>query len=288
MKKNTTKFELLKSPVNNAGDARFYLSDDVMARWQPDVHAAADTGDATINIYDVIGEDYFTGAGMTGKVVSSILRKNQGKAITVNINSPGGLIFEGITIYNLLKEHDGEININIVGVAASIASIIAMAGDNIKIADSAFLMIHNGWNCVCGNKNDMREMADTLDQFDKSMVAIYSKQSGIDEKKIAKMMDAETWISGPDAIEMGLATAALDSDGVEVEDNANAKYNNSLKEVDVALQKAGHTRSQRRAMLKDLTSTPRAIGEEEATPRAGNNHLQDAMVAFGKTLQNLK
>lgn len=286
--KNKNQFDSLKSLTNNAGDVRLFLPEAIMARWQPDIHAADDSDTSTINIYDVVGEDYFTGSGMTGKVVSSILRKNKGKDITVNINSPGGLIFEGLTIYNLLKEHDGQINVNIVGVAASIASIIAMAGDNIKIAESAFLMIHNGWNCVCGNRNEMREMADTLEQFDKSMVAIYAKQSGLDAKKLAKMMDSETWISGPDAIEMGLATATLDSDNIEVEDDVSAKYSTSLKEVDIALAKSGHTRSQRRTILKDLTSTPGATIKEETTPRAGNEKLFNAMDGLNKILATTK
>lgn len=277
-----------KALANHADDVRLLLPEQILSRWHPDIHAADDSDAATINIYDIIGEDFWTGEGMTGKIVSSILRKNKGKAITVNINSPGGSFFEGLAIYNLLKEHDADVTVNVVGMAASAASVIAMAGKTIKVAEAGFLMIHNAWNCVCGNKSEMRDMADTLESFDDSMILLYAKKTGMAEKDIATMMDAETWISGTDAVEMGFATSTLDSDNIAESDDEQAKYSTSLKEVDIALAKAGHTRSQRRGLLKDLTSTPGATVKEETTPRAGNEKLFDAMVALNKTLSTTK
>ena len=269
---------------NLVGDVRMLLPGDIMARWQPEIHAAEAEDSATINIYSVIGEDIWTGEGMTSKTVSSILRKNKGKAVTVNINSPGGDFFEGLAIYNQLKAHDAAVNIRVVGMAASAASVIAMAGTSIMVADAGFLMIHNAWNCVCGNRNDFRDIADTLEQFDASMASLYAKQTGISVEEIAAMMDAETWISGEDALKQGFSTAVLDSDQITEDEGEKAKYNSSLKEIDVALADAGKTRSERRRIIKDLTSMPGATVEEEATPRASTDDLSDAMVALGKTL----
>lgn len=269
---------------SSAHDVRFYLPEDIMARWSPDIHAASDDDESTINIYDVVGEDWWPAQGMTAKVVAAVLRKNKGKEITVNINSPGGDFFEGLAIYNLLKEHDAPITVRVVGMAASAASVIAMAGTSIKIAEAGFFMIHNAWHVCVGNKHDMQERADTLAQFDESMAGIYTKKTGMDRDEIVDMMDAETWISGADAVDKGFATQFLDSDELEKPKDAGALYNASLKEVDVALAKAGKSRSQRRAILKDLTSTPGATVKETATPCAGNT-LTDALASFVQTLK---
>ena len=103
---------------------------------------------------------------MTARRIAGILRALGPGPITVNINSPGGDVFEGIAIYNLLREHDGEVTVNVIGLAASIASVIAMAGDNIRIAKSAYFMIHNAWTIAMGNRNDMQKVVDTLGSFD--------------------------------------------------------------------------------------------------------------------------
>jgi ATP-dependent Clp protease, protease subunit len=272
-----------KFKYNAVDDIKSYLPENIMSRWNPDIKAAADD-DSTINIYDAIGEDFF-GNGMTAKVVSSVLRKNKGQDVTVNINSPGGDFFEGLAIYNLLKEHEGKVTIRVIGMAASAASVIAMAGDDIKIAESAFFMIHNSWHIVMGNKHDMRERADTLEKFDESMVGIYSKISNESPQNIVEMMDDETWISGPDAIEMGFATGFIDTDEIDIDEKVESKYNSSLKTVDLALAKDGLPRSQRRAIIKDLTSKPGATVEEEVMPRA-DEKLCDALASFIETLNS--
>lgn len=268
---------------NAAQDVRFFLPESIMSRWNPEVHAAATPDDRTINIYDVIGYDYWTGEGMTAKIVSSVLNKAGGDDVTVNINSPGGDFFEGLAIYNMLKEYDGDVTVNIVGMAASAASVIAMAGTTVKIAEAGFLMIHNSWHVCVGNKHDMQERADTLAKFDESMVGVYSKNSTVDSDEIIQMMDDETWISGKDAVEMGFASQLLDSDELDVADDEQSKYNSSLKQVDVALAKSGKTRSERRAIIKDLTSTPGATVKEPAKPCAGDNWT-DALASLRKTL----
>ena len=179
MNRKQSQFNALQKAAEN--DVRFFIPDNILARYNPEIHASDDDADdkATINMYDVIGYDYWTGGGVTEKMVSAVLRKNKGKDITVNINSPGGDFFTGVAIYHMLKEHDGDVTVKVVGMAASAASIIAMAGTNVKIGKAAFLMIHNAWHICVGNRNDMRDSADTLEEFDTAMRNVYSDVSGL-------------------------------------------------------------------------------------------------------------
>lgn len=110
-------------------------------RWNPAIKAS-DENDNTIGIYDPIGYDYWDDSGVTAKRISAALRSLDGADVVVNINSPGGDVFEGLAIYNLLREYKGHVTVRVLGVAASAASFIAMAADEIQIARAGFFMIH--------------------------------------------------------------------------------------------------------------------------------------------------
>ena len=195
---------------------RFEPPGAAMARWHPQMRAAGDDGDNTVSILDVIGVDPWTGEGVTAKRIAAALRSiGAERDVVVNINSPGGDYFEGMAIYNLLREHKGEVTVRVLGIAASAASIIAMAGDRVEVPRAGFLMIHNTWAIVIGNRHDMREFADTLESFDKAAQAVYAARTGMDAKAIGKLMDADTFISGEDAVAKGFADALLASDQVE-------------------------------------------------------------------------
>jgi hypothetical protein len=185
-----------------------------------------------------------------------------------------------LAIHSLLKEYKGDVTVKVLGMAASAASVIAIAGDNIKIAENAFFMIHNSWSLAMGNRNDMRKAADTLEQFDKSMVSLYASATGIEEKKIAKMMDEETWIMGGEAVDFGFAKALLQEDDLFIEEDDNVMHNASLRKLDVALAKAGMPRSERRKLLKDLKDTQDAV---PTTPSAGPE-LSNALSGLLKTV----
>lgn len=230
-------------------------------KWNP-VKAANSDDKNTINILDQIGEDWF-GEGMTAKIVNGVLRRADGEDITVNINSPGGDFFEGVTIYNMLREYDGSVNVKVLGVAASAASIVAMAADDLKIAKSGFLMIHNSWGLVIGNQNDMREAADTFSVFDSAMANVYADRSGHSVEDISALMAKDTWMTGETAVDDGFADGFLASDEV-VEDKKKAQ--SSKHKLNTALAKIGMPRSERREIFKDLTSTHNAA---EATRSAG-------------------
>jgi ATP-dependent Clp endopeptidase proteolytic subunit ClpP len=125
--------------------------------------------------------------------------------ITLRINSPGGQVFDGVAIYNALKRHDAAITVWIDGIAASIASMVAMAGDEVVMPENAMLMLHDPSGLVMGTAADMRTMAEALDRMRAGMVAAYREKSGRDEAEIEALMAAETWLSAEESVGLGLA-----------------------------------------------------------------------------------
>jgi ATP-dependent Clp protease protease subunit len=235
-------------------DVQWDITPQALERWNREVVAAATDEEATLSILDPIGEDFWTGEGVTAKRVAGILRTvGANRDIVVNVNSPGGDLFEGMAIYNLLREHKGRVTVKVVGLAASAASIVAMAGDDIQIARAGFLMIHNTWVAVVGNKNDLVEVAEQLEVFDISMAEIYAARTGLELKAIQKKMDAETWINGSAAVDEGWADSLLPSDAVK-RDKARAEMPPAYM-LNVALAKAGMPRGQRRSLLQDFKSS---------------------------------
>ncbi|WP_180191334.1 head maturation protease, ClpP-related [Acinetobacter sp. YH01006] len=243
-------------------------------RWNPAIKAS-DENENTIGIYDPIGYDYWDDSGVTAKRISTALRSLDGADVVVNINSPGGDVFEGLAIYNLLREYKGHVTVRVLGVAASAASFIAMAADEIQIARAGFFMIHNAWTGLWGNRNDLRETADFLEQIDDTIADIYHVRSGLGMDELKADMDKERWINGRDAIDSGFADAFLPSD-VVVEDTKNfTKEKVAAHKADILLAKAGMSRSSRRELIQDLKGTPGATNQ--ATPSASNDVLESVL-----------
>lgn len=166
--------------------------------------AEGDTG--TLEIYDIVSR-----WGASHRMVRDALKGSKANTITVKINSPGGDVFEGLAIYNELKAHSAKIRIEVVALAASIASVIAMAGDEILIADNAFIMIHNSWTVAVGDSKEMADAANVLSKIDKGFQRTYAGRTGQSVNDIRDMMDKETWLDAGDAIEKGFADALLTS-----------------------------------------------------------------------------
>ena len=203
------------------------------------------------------------------------MRSLDGADVVVNINSPGGDVFEGLAIYNLLREYKGHVTVRVLGVAASAASFIAMAADEIQIARAGFFMIHNAWTGLWGNRNDLRETADFLEQIDDTIADIYHVRSGLSMDELKADMDKERWINGRDAIDSGFADVFLPSD-VVVEDTKNfTKEKVAAHKADILLAKAGMSRSSRRELIQDLKGTPGATNQ--ATPSASNDVLESVL-----------
>lgn len=161
---------------------------------------ALDEG-AEISIYDEIGA-----YGVSAKAFLADLGKLPDKApLTLRLNSPGGSVFDAVAIYNALQRHAGTVTVSIDGIAASAASYIAMAGDEIIMPENAFLMIHDPSGLVMGTAADMRAMAEALDKIGASLIKSYAAKSGKAEDEIAALMAAETWFDASEAIDMGLA-----------------------------------------------------------------------------------
>jgi len=175
---------------------------------------------AEIWIYEEIGEDFWTGGGVTAKNFQKELSAIKASQIDLHINSPGGAVFDGITIYNLLKQHPANVTTYIDGIAASIASVIALAGDKIVMAENALYMIHNPSGMVMGTAADMRTFADTLEKVGGSMVMAYTGKTGKDAETIKALLDAETWFTADEAKEAGF----IDEIAGEMDMAACAKF----------------------------------------------------------------
>jgi ATP-dependent protease ClpP protease subunit len=137
-----------------------------------------------------IGEDFWTGGGVTAKKVTAQLRAIGDRPVEVQINSFGGDMFEGIAIYNVLREHPQPVTVKVMGMAASAASIIAMAGDTVEIGAASFVMIHNCWVVAMGNRHDMIETAQWLEPFDFAMRDVYAARTGQKPDAVQKWLDA--------------------------------------------------------------------------------------------------
>lgn len=153
-----------------------------------------------INIYDDIGA-----YGVSAKDFIAALNGITAPVIHLSINSPGGAVFDALAMYNALRQHPAEILVDVMGVAASAASLVAMAGDKIMMPENAFMMIHNPWSVATGNAADLRELADTMDKIGESLTSIYSNRSGQPADKIKTLLDAETWLSAQEAVNLGFA-----------------------------------------------------------------------------------
>lgn len=249
-------------------------SDAALARWKPGIHAATEGQEGVISIYDVIGEDFWSGEGITSKRIAGALRAIGSKEVTVNVNSPGGDFFEGIAIYNLLKEHPHRVTVKVMGLAASAASIIAMAGDEIRVSEIGFMMVHNAWAVALGNRHDMREAADTLEPFDDAMAGLYAARAGVDKAEAAAWMDKETWFNGSQAVDAGLADGFLPSSEIEETSDKGAKAMAAVRRVEAALTRQGMPRSERRSLISELKGgMPGAAAH--AMPGAGDVSAAD-------------
>lgn len=168
--------------------------------------AKANAGALELEIFDAIGADFF-GDGITASSVSDAIKAaGEFSSLTVSINSPGGSLFDGVAIYNLLKSSGKPVNVNVVGLAASAASLIAMAGDTITMQLGTQLMIHRAMAMAAGFSDDMRKMADTLDSVSASAADIYVAKTGMTKDAVLALMEAETWLCPDDAVAQGFAT----------------------------------------------------------------------------------
>ncbi|MCL6456500.1 MAG: Clp protease ClpP [Gorillibacterium sp.] len=160
---------------------------------------------AELLLYGPISEESWWGDEVTPKQFADELKSlGDVSELTVRINSGGGDVFAGQAIHSLLRSHQAKVTVYVDGLAASIASVIAMAGDTVVMPRNAMMMIHNPWTIGWGNANDFRRIADDLDKIRESIIAAYQDKSSIEREKLIELLDAETWLTAEEALEYGL------------------------------------------------------------------------------------
>ena len=177
-----------------------------------------DTGNRTLVLNGQISDETWFGDEVTPGLFRDELQSSEGD-ITVWINSPGGDVFAAAQIYNMLMEYPGNVDVRIDGIAASAASVIAMAGNKVSMSPVAMMMIHNPMTVAMGDKKVMQQAIDMLDEIKESIINAYELKTGQTRTKIAHMMDAETWFNAKKAVELGFADDILyagDSDKKDV------------------------------------------------------------------------
>lgn len=200
-----------------------------------------DTGEPELLIYEQIGLDWFTGEGMTAKAFNDQLGKIKSDSIKVRINSPGGDVFDAIAIYNMLAEHPAKINVTIEGIAASAASIVAMAGDTVSIYESAQVMIHDAWTMVVGNEQDMRQVADLLAKIDGQIADLYAARSGKSSDEFRNLMNSDTYLTGNEAKDLGIVDSVIETKRKESkttnEQQSTPNASSKKRRIDLSIKK---------------------------------------------------
>lgn len=225
-----------------------------MKTWFDIQSKASAPEEAEIFLYDEIG-----GFGVNAKGFIDSVRQMNPKKITLRINSPGGSVFDGLAIYNFLKERD--VTVQIDGLAASIASVIAMAGKEVKIAGNGFLMIHNPWGGAMGEAEDMRQTADLLDKIRDSLIGTYAEKTGKEHEKIKEWMENETWFSAQEAKENGFVDSITDEIAFSASVRGFSKAPDALKAVSKTAPQAA-----RRAFDKGVRQVEDGLGGDGLEP----------------------
>lgn len=165
-----------------------------------------------ILIYDQIG-GFFSGISAKD-IAEKIAGFDDGADINVRINSPGGNVFDGVAIYNSLAKHPGKVIIDIDAQALSIASIIAMSGDEIRIAENAWMMVHQPWAVAVGSSEDLRREADLMDKIKGQLVNIYAARTKQTRNSIEDMVDQETWLTADEALSFGFVDSITENKSI--------------------------------------------------------------------------
>ena len=206
-------------------------------------------------IYDVIGWPF----NDAGEIVRALAGMNT-KTITVRINSPGGDVFDAMSIFNALQSHKSKIVTRIESLAASAASFIALAGKEVQAYQNAMFMIHEPWVLAAGNQYDLREIADILEKISGNMVDIYSQNSNVGKKEIRDMLKAESWFTAKEAKEKGFIDTIIDGKAVKAQfdlsmfshvpdEFQSETHKPTEREIEKALRDVGLSKKEAKALL---------------------------------------
>lgn len=237
-----------------------------MKTWYKFQAAAAEGQSQTVSIHDDIG-----GWGVSAKMFLDDLRKVTTPEVNVEINSPGGDVFAGLAIYNGLRNSGKKVHVKVLGIAASAASLVAMAGDTIEMPENTFMMIHNPWTFAAGDADDLREQADLLDKIGDSLTSTYARRTGKSAEEIQTLLAAETWFTAQEAVDAGFATAVTPAFAAQASFDVDRLPEN-VRSV-FALAKAG-------AGAPAPAQTPEPPAEEVPAPTHADQ-VQAVAAAYG-------
>lgn len=235
---------------------------------------------ATIDIFDEIGE-----WGVTSRQFKRDLDSfGSVNTINVNINSIGGSVIEGNAIYNILKSHKAFVDATIQGVALSMGSAIAMAADNLRMAENSLMMIHNPYGVAMGDSDELRKQADVIDKMKDTIIKAYVNKTGMDEETISSMMDEETWMNAEEAKEFGFI------DEIEEPIDVAACYNFSRQKLDVYKNVPVGLLSVSAAVSKAINDVNRSdlakdtfVNQDQSNPAEVSNYIEDTNTMNDKT-----
>ena len=223
-------------------------------------HAEANGEDVTLLIYGFVsGSAAVEGGVGADKIARDLATVPNARNITVKINSKGGDVFAGIAIYNTLKNHAANVTVYIDGLAASIASVIAMAGDTVVMPRNAMMMIHAPSVAVVGNADELTDTADTLRTVAKSMSSIYEGKTGLSADEIMAIMAAETWFTPEEALAKGFIDR-IDTQAT-IKATAHGKSIN-INGLDVSKDEFNKFPQAMLAVEQPTTPTPKETGQE--------------------------
>ena len=212
-----------------ANSADIYIYGDIYDSWWDDDNSAVSLKDKLIELGDI-------------------------NEINLHINSLGGDVFEGLAIFNLLKQHKATVNVFIDGIAASIASVIAMAGDTIYMPKNSMMMIHNCWSYACGNSKEFRKLADDLDKIMEASIESYMSKVNITKEELKELLDAETWLTAQECFDKGFADEILPISD-DIEQSASKSILDLVKENQNLKMKVKKTEDNQQKITKESIKT---------------------------------
>ncbi len=255
---------------------------------------------AEVWIHDQIGEDWWSGNGTTAKgFIDAVESLGELSDITLRINSPGGSVYDGLTIFNYLRNHNANVKVIVEGQAASIASVIAMAGDEVVMGVGTNMMVHNPWTWAAGNADAFRKVADDLDVITKGLLDAYAFKTGKDHESLQALLDAETYLTAEDAVAMGFAdrqdvelkaAACMDMAMVKVQAQFSAKLKAQDYEISALKRINGELEEKNKALMDQIQPPAAAnpIDVIDLCDKAGVAPVATSLIKRGEPLEKVK
>lgn len=246
----------------------------------------AESGETEVEFFGPISEYSWWGDEVTPKLFKDELyTKGKGKPVTVKVNSPGGEVFAASTIRSILQDYPGRVTADIVGLAASAATIVVTGADVVKIRETAMYMIHDPWTIAMGNADEMRKAAEVLDKVKESLVNAYEIKTGKSRDELAALMSEETWMTAEQALEMGFVDEISEGKPkAKVHGALRAGFLNCLSSLENAPETVREWMNETAEEETENADSP-APGDEGETPGEGGGADSENVTEVEETAQ---